>query len=239
MMTAAEGRKQRKILDRERAKHLKLQARATVRELREKVKSARAAKAFRVRAAREECRRHRIQIIRRARARHKRLLEELRETTRAEKLAAKERCAIGKRHVRESALSDLEKASQALHHERHYQREIKRIEANNRAGHCSIVRASAAERAQESAGEVEGNIPPEYVPLWKRVQGKIKGSSRRSRTEAFLRYAEEHPNEIVEAQEDNVDATIRALEKRMGEHAKIARKPARKYTAAELASVPF
>jgi hypothetical protein len=239
MMTAAEGKKQAKALERERAKHLKLQDRAKVRALRESVKRAREAKARRVREAREQCRAHRRAILKRAKARHRRLLEELRETTRLEKLAAKDRCAIGKRTVRESALSDLEKASHALHHERAYQRDLKRIEANNRASHCMIVRASRAERAQESAGEVEGNIPPEYVPLWKRVQGKIKGSSRRSRTEAFLAYAEQHPHEIVEAQEGGVEATIRELERKMAHHAKRARVGRPKYTPAELAAVPF
>jgi hypothetical protein len=238
MRTLAEARKERRALDRERAKHLKEQDRAKVRELRAAVKHKRAEKVERIRNARAQCRHHRILLVKRAKERHRRLLEELRATTKLERRAAKERCTTGKRSTRESALSDLEKAAHALAHERAYQRELRRIEANNRASHCSIVRASRGEREEESAGEVEGNIPPEYVPLWRRVSKKIKGSSRRSRTEAFLAYAEEHPREIVEAQEDNVDATIRELESRARHHAKRARTSS-KYTRAELDAVPF
>lgn len=238
MMTRAEGKKQRKALDRERARHLKEQDRAKVRELRADVKRKRAEKAQRIRDARAQCRRHRILVVKRAKERRKRLLEELRTTTKLERKAARERCSTSKQTTRASALSDLEKATHALQHERAYQRELKRIEANNKATHCSIVRASRSEREQESAGEVEANIPAEYVPLWRRVAKRIKGSGRRSRTEAFLAYAEEHPREVVEAQEDNVDAVIRELEAKMRHHVKRARSSTR-YTRAELDAVPF
>ncbi len=139
--------------------------------------------------------------------------------------------------TRASALSDVAKASHALHHERSYQRDLARIEANNREARLNIVRASKAEKKSESAGEVIANIPPELAPLWGRVGARIKGTLRKSRTEAFLEYAHQHPHEVVEAQEDRIDATIRDLESRMKTHEKRARRA--RYTAAELASVPF
>jgi hypothetical protein len=237
MMTRAEARKQRKAMDRDRARALKAAARAKLRELRAALKEARKTKAGTIHAAREQCRTHRRLVVERARERHARLLRELHMVTIAERGAAKQRCAEGKQRARTSALSKIEKAGHALQHERAYQKELARIEANNRAARLGIVKATRAERREESAGEVLANIPPEFVPLWTRVQGKIKGSTRRSRTEAFLEYAQEHPHEVIEAQEHGVEATIRELEKRMAEQEHVARR--RHYTSAELAEVPF
>ena len=59
---------------------------------------------------------------------------------------------------------------------------------------------------------MRGNIPPDLVGLWERVKRSIKDSSRMSRTEAFLHYAEEHPDEVLAVIEDKTEATIRELE---------------------------
>lgn len=239
MLTRAEGRKQAKALERERAKALKLAARAKVRELAAAIKHARAERPGHVRRARAQCIAHRKLVAQRARARRKRLLEELRETTRQEKQAAKQRCAIGKTRARESALSSVQKAAHALHHERAYQRDLKRIEANNRASLRGIIKPTRAERRSESDGEVNANVPAELVPLWERVKRRIKGSTRQSRTEAFLHYAAEHPREVIEAQEGGIDATIRELERQQARASRLAKTRPSRYTRAELAAVPF
>lgn len=54
---------------------------------------------------------------------------------------------------------------------------------------------------RETDEEVRQNIPPSLVDLFQRVRGAIKGSEHESRTEAFLRYVEEHPGEEIEAVE--------------------------------------
>src|SRR6185295_17647714 len=64
----------------------------------------------------------------------------------------------------------------------------------------------------ESDDEVRANIPPDLVPLFERVKRGIKGSARESRTEAFLRYVEEHPREQFAAVDDATDALIREME---------------------------
>ena len=69
-------------------------------------------------------------------------------------------------------------------------------------------------RVQESDDEVRANIPPELRALWERTKGRLRGSARRSRTEAFLEYAEAHPDEAIEAidvpDEDELEASARA-----------------------------
>jgi hypothetical protein len=237
MLTRAEGRRQRKEIERQIAADLKQKARATLRELGVAVREAKKSKAARVREARAACRQHRCLVKRRSIARRKRLLLELRDVTAQERRAARERCDVGRKRARESVETEIAKRRHELHHERAFQADMKRIEANNRSRRMQIHRASRGERRQESESEVLANIPAELAPLWERVKRGIKGSTKRSRTEAFLEYAEGHPHEIIEAQEGGIDATIRELERRQNEVERFARKP--RYTPADLAAVPF
>lgn len=241
MFTRAEGKRQRRALEKERARALKAAARAKVRELRAGLKRARAERPHHVRAARTLCQQHRRLLVKRAKDRRARLVRELAEVTRQEREAARTRCTEGKRRAKESALSRVEKARHELTHERAYQADLRRIEANNRAQRCALgPKKCAAERRSESDGEVIANLPPELAPLFERVKRRIKGSTRMSRTEAFLKYAEEHPREVIAAQEHGIDAKIREMEAAQLRALKLAKtSPRRRYTSKELAATPF
>jgi hypothetical protein len=80
-------------------------------------------------------------------------------------------------------------------------------------------------------------LPPELVSLFEKVKRGIKGSARASRLEVFLKYAEEHPHEVLAAIDDKTEDVIRDLERQQREAARHVRR--RRYTAAELAAVPF
>jgi hypothetical protein len=114
---------------------------------------------------------------------------------------------------------------------------LKRIEGGNRERRVATKRATGRERRSESDDEVRVNIPAELVALFERVKGGIKASPRETRTEAFLRYAEEHPDEVLTALDDKTEALIRDLERKEREASRYARR--RRYTPAELAEVPF
>jgi hypothetical protein len=106
----------------------------------------------------------------------------------------------------------VERARGELAAENKYQRELRRIERGNRAK--LKARPPAKVRRQETDEEVRGNIPPELAALFDRVKRSIRGSDRKSRTEAFLEYAEAHPDEEWQALEDRTDEVIRELERR-------------------------
>lgn len=92
---------------------------------------------------------------------------------------------------------------------------------------------------RRSSPRVLGNIPADFAALWEKVKRGIKGDSRQTRTEAFLKYAEEHPHETYAAIDDVTDRKIREFE---AQHAKLrpyAKARKRPYTDAELAAVPF
>ncbi len=76
----------------------------------------------------------------------------------------------------------------------------KQIAARDRAA----PRSTTTERKAESFGEVQSNLPPDLVPLWKKVGRAFPVSpamraGRISMTEAFLQYAMEHPSEVIAA----------------------------------------
>ena len=103
-------------------------------------------------------------------------------------------------------------------------------------------RVTRIERQAESDDEVRSNIPPELVALFERVKRGIKASPRMSRTEAFLHYAEENPDDVLVATEDKTDALIRELEAQYSEARRSLRRPPPRrprYTPEQLAEVPF
>jgi hypothetical protein len=164
----------------------------------------------------------------------------LREALRAERAAARRACASRKDQARARLTDDIDRARAELEAERKYQADLRRIERGHRATRLGAPGASRAERQSESDDEVRVNIPPELLPLFEKVRRAIKGSARESRTEAFMRYAEEHPREVLAILDDQADALVREMERRQGE-ARPPRKaaPRTRATRAELADVPF
>jgi hypothetical protein len=164
-----------------------------------------------------------------------RLLAELRQAVRAERARAKEDCATGLAEARTIA-DKVQRARAELVAERKYRRDLARIECANRQRYKETRRATRAERQGESDDEVRGSIPPELLPLWERVRRSIRGSSRMSRTEAFLHYAEEHPEEVLTVIEDKTEAIVRELERQEREASRALR---RRVPREEFADVPF
>jgi len=111
----------------------------------------------------------------------------------------------------------------------------------NRQRRKEAPRVTRVERRGESDDEVRANISSELLPLFERVKRLIKASPRMSRTEAFLQYAEEHPDEVLVAIDDKTDAVIRELE-RQERQARRGLRPMhsrRRLAATQLADVPF
>jgi hypothetical protein len=103
----------------------------------------------------------------------------------------------------------LDAAHAAYESERHYWKDLRRIERGNRAKAISRARTTAVERRGESDDEVRANISPELLPAFERIKRHIKATPLMSRTEAFLHWAEEHPDEVFQAIEERAEAAIR------------------------------
>ena len=211
MLTPAQGRKQRRALMRDIAREHRREAREKLVSLRTQIRDAKALRRSAIAQAKERCRTERIAVRARARAMKERALERLREALRRERQLARDTCTASLAEAR-GIKDKVQRAGAELQAERAYQRDLRRIERANRVARLDIRRPSRSERRRESDDEVRGNIPPELVGLWERVKRRIRGTDRMTRTEAFLHYAHEHPNEVLEGLEDRTDALIRELE---------------------------
>src|SRR5579883_2885262 len=211
MRTRAQAAADRKELWRQINRDHRRQAKEKIASLREQLREARKRRKFALRDAKERCRAERIAARERARAMRLRVLEELREAMRAERAGARQTCTVRLGEAR-AIKDDIGRARAELLAEKAYQADLRRIERANRKRRQEAPRVTRIERQAESDDEVRGNLPAELVPLFERVKRGIKASPRMSRTESFLKYAEEHPDELLVAIDDKTDALVRELE---------------------------
>ena len=207
------------------------------------IREARGQRRLALREARLACRHGRREVRAKVREMKTRALAELRAAIAAEREAAKSECRAGLSYAKDLG-SKHESARHALKAERQYRAEMRRIERGNRERRREIVAprgARARELRSESDDTVRGNIPPELVPLFESVRTQIKAGDRMTRTEAFLHYAEEHPDEVLRSIEDKSDAMLRELEaqERAARRRPLARGRRRVVRVQSLAEAPF
>ena len=209
-------------------------------ELRTQIRAARVQRKVAMKSAVERCRSERLAARERARALRIRGLAELREAARLERASARDACATGKGEAKN--MGAVERRRTELAAEAKFQAELRRMERGSRARRREHPHATYVERRSESDDEVRANLSPDLVPLFERVKRGIKRSPRMTRTEALLKYAEEHPNEVLAVIDDKTEALVRALERQERE----ARGSARGYSSrrarlasAEIVEAPF
>lgn len=126
-------------------------------------------------------------------------------------------CESRKVQARERTKDSLQRAAAVLAAEREHQELLLRwARAPKLSG--PKKRSKPTESIAESDSEVENNVPPELVPVFRSVRAKIKSSPRRTRTEAFLEWAQSHPGDvltILDAQLERDVAKLVAEEKQL------------------------
>lgn len=180
-----------------------------IQHLKEQIRKARSGGPEHRASAKNACAEARKAAAERARAIIVRMRAEALKLANAEREGARWSCQARKRGHR----MNLVKLRADLAAERKFRKDMLAIERGNRARRRGLSRATGRERASESDDEVRANIPSELVPMWNRVRKGIKGSPRKSRTEAFMQYAEENPREHYAGVEDKTDALVRELER--------------------------
>lgn len=94
------------------------------------------------------------------------------------------------------------------------------------------LRSTRGERRQESDDEVRSNLEPDMVRVFDAVRKHIKGNLRKSRTEAFLQWAEENPGEVYDLMQHDADRYLAQL---LAEEARTSRELRKR----SVAGVPF
>jgi len=194
-------------------------ARQRLAGLRLELRDARARRKQAAFECKERCRAERLALSERLRALRLRVLSDLRETGRIERAALRSSCAARRAQVR-AIRDEVGRARGRLAAERHEQAEMRRLERQARerlaqAPACVTCRA-------ETDDEVLAKIPSDLAPLFERVKRSIKGKGRLSRSEAFLKYAEAHPDEVLAATQHPADTRVRELQEQTRELAKEA-----------------
>src|SRR6188768_3502527 len=100
-----------------------------------------------------------------------------------------------------------------MHEERHLDKLQRTAGKRSATKPIGRVRNAARERESESDDAVRRDIPPELVSVFNKVRRNIKGSDHRTRSEAFLEWAEENPGEIYAMQEQEAAREIKRLVK--------------------------
>ena len=231
MQAHSENRKRRQ---RELAEHLREKDHAALSLLRAKIAAARVERRHRLHAARQTC--HGALLALRERQREER--HRLTLDHRAQREQGRATCNTGKQQAREEGLSLEQQAKSELDDERSFQRQMRR------ATKPRVERSTVRERKQEDDDAVRNNLPAELVPVFNKHRRSIKGSARRSRTEAFLEWAAENADEVLEVQQAEADRALKDLIKQQHELERTVRSPRRYKGTPEalaqlLSDVPF
>jgi hypothetical protein len=196
MVTARELKKQRDQIRKERERDARKADRLRLRALRENIRRAK----MHGRSRRKEV----VQVCRVGRKRARELAKAIRAQKRAEANAEIERmrsqsrssCEVDKERARSRSADSLARASAALHAEQQHQGTIRRYTQKPKLKRAAAARRRA-EVIAESDSEVLANIPAELVPVWEAKKRAIKATPRRTRTETFLEWAQEHPADVL------------------------------------------
>lgn len=234
---AQTARQQHAAIRRDIEREHRRKARQKLKELREQLRASRLTRKNALVEVSSRCRGERLAVRDRTRLERLRALEELRRALHEERQAARDACAARRAETKRATSDAVTAARAELESERKYQEDLKRIERGNRERHLATRRRTAGERRSESDDEVRVNIPAELVGLFERVKSGIRATARETRTEAFLRYAEEHPGEVLAALDDKTEALIRDLERQEREAARHVRR--RRHAPTAHAGVPF
>jgi hypothetical protein len=138
-----------------------------------------------------------------AKTERERKLARLRSMCERARARLQQSCASRRELTRAEARAKVAAAKQSRRQLREDYSEIKRIERQAEERRRKHKRLPA-EAIRESDDEVRQNIDPELLPVWERVKRQIKGTPKISRTEAFLQYIEENPNEVAIIMEEAI-----------------------------------
>ena len=136
---------------------------------------------------------------------------------------ARQACQVRKAAIRSAALGLEERQQQRLKAERQLQQELRRSEQTAKQRKAEFKKTSA-EALAESDDRVRFNIHPELVGVFNKVRKSIKPGHHKSRTEAFLEWVEENPDDVIAIQQASADLE---LERLLKEQARVGRKAGR------------
>lgn len=213
MPTARQIATQRKELRRSLERDRRAKDRKQLAALKGHVKHAKELKRQRMREVVISCRQARVRFraVKKALdAKHKADVASARER---ERLSSRRNCDAAKDRARAKHEDRFSRATASLAAERAHQSQARIWARPARA----LPQRRAATSLQESDSQVAHNLPHDLLPVWRAVKNRIKGTPRRSRTEAFLEWAAEHRGEVQRIVTRQIDRDVEDLIKHEAE----------------------
>jgi hypothetical protein len=192
-------------LKREIERDRKAKVRARIKAVREEIKAARAKRAAQLILIRDQCR--------------------------AERKALTITCDTRRAEARAATRAEVAERNRELGNIAGEERIYREVDAIHRGRRPRVTRG---ERRAESDDAVRVNLPADLVSVFDAVRKGIKGGPRKSRTEAFLEWAEENPGEVWALKSREAE---REISKLLAEQKRLQK--AQKSRRASLADVPF
>jgi hypothetical protein len=205
-MTLTEQRKQAKALAKMRAAWVRDNDRRDLARLREAL-AARSRRDAALRKVMKACAKGRAKMARRIQAYRSAEFRRINAEVREMRLRARAQCQARRYRIRQSGGRAVERQRAELGELARYQRQIERLSSSRQKRRLSTLR----ERREEDDDAVRSNLPRELVPVFERVRKHIKGDKRTTRTEAFLEWAESHPEDVIAFQGDDAEREVRRL----------------------------
>lgn len=182
-------------------------ARERLKKVRADLARARTERKERMRAAVQSCKDGRARL----RVRIEQQRRELQSAIAAERAATRGQCQASREATREQTLGKVAGLRKGVLDARSALRLLSSAPSSTRKHAAGLV--SSAESRAESDHAVRVNIPKELVVVFDKVKREIHGSPRRSRTEAFLEWAQENAARVYEIQHAAHDKWLRDLER--------------------------
>lgn len=185
------------------AKRLRVELEARQRRrLRERLRIGHIAQRRAVARIRAWARAMRRAITERARAKRQACRERIRVAADQERAAVKARKELLLKNAKRRFGAALAERSRKLAEDIRLARLMRQREQK------LLCSPSLAERRAESDDSVRRNLPAELVPVFDKIKRSIKAGPRRTRTEAFLEWAHEHPAEVLAIQAEHVGSDV-------------------------------
>ena len=123
----------------------------------------------------------------------------------ATKKAARDKCELDASHIKTEAAAKLAATKKEADAERKYWADFWATEkAQKGRGKRTSGRRKARERTSESDDLVRQNLTTarHLLPVWEKVKRRIKADKHRTRTEVFLDYIHDNPEDVMASQDD-------------------------------------
>jgi hypothetical protein len=203
--SAKEGQKRRKELLKSLDRDIDTRHKKRVEGLKTQEKEIRGNKRDQRKRALAACGVRKKKQIERARQGYRAAVERARVARIAKIAAARERCSAERAGV-VALHAELRQVRGVRLDATQEHRALKRAESTGRKR--AAPRRRGIEAIRESEDAVLAELDERIVPLWERVKNRIRGSARMSRAEAMKLYAEEHPEEVIRALEEDAEKEL-------------------------------